>query len=319
MTRPEGDYRYQCRLPPDNLGLQQDHRVLPGGRRLPNPPLSDRGANRPGHRRRQGFVSLPRVHGHRRSDGRAAGRPAGDRRDRGHDLRHGQHRDQAGHGRDRPRLHRPPRPEDDGRRPHGRRPFHLAAESQGSRRSPEYDSYQLRFADLQGRENQRPIRHRDRSDPRLAAGGATGRAASRKRSRWRPTGSWPSRCGPKDPDFALRRVTLRAQHDGRSLPIAPLLDKRKPEKAWPGEFSATYTFEPARLGLKAGDRVEYWAEAEDNKEPTPGQAASGRQRIVVVDPEKRKAAADERAGETASGDQGGDKGQAGEPARADRR
>ena len=26
MTRPEGDYRYQCRLPPGNLGLQQDHK-----------------------------------------------------------------------------------------------------------------------------------------------------------------------------------------------------------------------------------------------------------------------------------------------------
>ena len=92
----------------------------------------------------------------------------------------------------------------------------------------------------------------------------------------------------EDPDFALRRVALRAVRDDRSLPIAPLLERRPPEKPWPGEFQGTYSFQPARLGLKAGDRVQYWAEAEDNKEPAANRSATDKQWITVVGPEGQR-------------------------------
>ena len=83
-------------------------------------------------------------------------------------------------------------------------------------------------------------------------------------------------------------MVFRAVRDGRSLPIAPLLEKRPPEKPWPGEFQGTYTFEPARLGLKAGDHVQYWAEAEDNKEPAANRSATDKQWITVVGPEGQR-------------------------------
>jgi len=89
----------------------------------------------------------------------------------------------------------------------------------------------------------------------------------------------------EDPDFALRRVTLRAVRDGRSLSIAPLLEKKSPKKPWPGAFLGSYTFEPVKLGLKAGDRVEYWAEAEDNREPDANRSATDKRSIIVVGPE----------------------------------
>ena len=171
---------------------------------------------------------------------------------------------------------------------------------------PEYDSYQLRFADVQGRENKRPIRHRVEvirdlpPEVRLVE-------PQQEEVQVAVDGKLTIEVLAEDPDFALRRVTLRAEHDQRSLPIAPLLEKRKSERAWPGEFSATYTFEPARLGLKAGDRVEYWVEAEDNKEPAPGRAASGKQWISVVRADAHKAATGGRDGETASGGRDDDK------------
>ncbi len=144
----------------------------------------------------------------------------------------------------------------------------------------EYNSYQLRFTDLKGRENERPIRHRidvirdlppevQIVDPQQdeVTVAANGKVDIKVRA--------------EDPDFALRRVTLQAQRDGRDLPIPPLLDAQEPKAGWPGEFSAVYEFSPARLGLKAGDTVVYWTEADDNRQPTAGHTASKKQRIIV--------------------------------------
>jgi hypothetical protein len=77
-------------------------------------------------------------------------------------------------------------------------------------------------------------------------------------------------------------VAIRAQREGDTLPIPPLLARLAPEKAWPGQFQKTYSFQPAQLGLKAGDRVTYWAEAEDNREPTANHVETGRRLITVV-------------------------------------
>ena len=89
----------------------------------------------------------------------------------------------------------------------------------------------------------------------------------------------------EDPDYGLRRVALRAELENQELKIPPLLDARPPEKPVSGEFQAKYEFEPKKFKLKPGDRVAYWAEAEDNKEPSPNVTATGKQWIVVVTPE----------------------------------
>lgn len=149
----------------------------------------------------------------------------------------------------------------------------------------EYDSYQLRFADVQGRENARPIRHgieviRD-LPPDLQV-----LEPQAEETQVALNGRLNVKVHAVDPDFALRRVAVRAQVGQKELTVPPLLDLKKPEKARHGDFTASHTFEPARLGLKVGDRVEYWAEAEDNKEPTANLVASAKQAFVVVAPER---------------------------------
>jgi hypothetical protein len=136
---------------------------------------------------------------------------------------------------------------------------------------PEHDCYQLRFTDRHGRENRKPIRYRievvrdlppevqivdpQQDDIQVPE---NGRLEIRVRA--------------EDPDYALRRVALRAEKEGRGLAISPLLHRPLPQPPWKGEFTASYSLEPAKLELKAGDHITYWAEADDNKgddEPVP--------------------------------------------------
>ncbi len=146
---------------------------------------------------------------------------------------------------------------------------------------PQHDSYQLLFTDAKDRGNTRPIRYRIdviRDLPPEVKFTSPEQEESQVTEDGRlELGVWA-----QDPDFGLRRVLLRAEHDGRSLPIPPLLSKISPESAFPGQFQKTYSFQPAALGLKAGDRVAYWAEAEDNKEPTANHAETGRRVITVI-------------------------------------
>ncbi len=101
---------------------------------------------------------------------------------------------------------------------------------------------------------------------------------------------------------------LRAELENQELKIPPLLDARPPEKPVSGEFQAKYEFEPKKFNLKPGDRVAYWAEAEDNKEPSPNVTATGEQWIVVVPPENSQTKNDQqprraqRPGEKSSND-----------------
>jgi hypothetical protein len=156
-----------------------------------------------------------------------------------------------------------------------------------ARRDPpqaEHDSYQLLLTDESGRSNRRPIRHRIEVIPDLA-----------------PVVEILHPQQPEvilaederldialraiDPDYALRRVVLRAEReDGGALPRAVLVDRPAPGEPWRGEFEGAYRFEPIPLGLKAGDRVAYWAEALDNKEPEPNLAATERRWIRIVGP-----------------------------------
>ena len=151
---------------------------------------------------------------------------------------------------------------------------------------PKHESYQLRFTDVAGLSNPQPIRHRIeviRDLPPvvdLLAPGAEdlqlpedGRLAITVRA--------------TDPDFALRRVVLQTDamragkkqtgHQGERLSIPPLLDKLHE-----GEFKDTYYFEPAQFKLVAGDRVLYWVEAEDNKQPHPGRSRTVQRWITII-------------------------------------
>jgi hypothetical protein len=146
---------------------------------------------------------------------------------------------------------------------------------------PLYHCYQVLFTDAAGRANRRPIRyqvetvrdlppevqivHPQEEDASVAA-----------------DGQLEIRVRAEDPDFALRRVVLQFEQGGKNLLTKPLLNLVAPAKPWQGPKEEKFAFEPAKLGLKAGDQVKYWAEAFDNKEPTANRAETPPRTIHVV-------------------------------------
>ncbi len=291
LKRPEGGYRYECQLPPGNLGLQQDYRyyLTAGDYRTPTFRIDVQIA--PALAVDQVSYHYPAYTGiadqtiERQGDLQAIeGTEVTIRATANTDIKPGTAEVDLGcNGRQAVKMN------SDRRTAIGH--FTLRMACKGSD-SPEFDCYQLRFADLGGRQNTRPIRYRidvlrdlppevqllepQESDVKVTE---NGKLAIRVRA--------------EDSDSAfsgLRRVTLRAQRSpgGSDLPIPPLLERKAPDKPWPGEFSSAYNFEPRRLGLKAGDRVQYWAEAEDNKEPEANRSTTDKQWITVVASDSRR-------------------------------
>ncbi|NUQ60895.1 MAG: hypothetical protein HUU20_00290, partial [Pirellulales bacterium] len=155
---------------------------------------------------------------------------------------------------------------------------------------PELSSYQIRFRDADGRDNPRPVRHQIDviadlpPDVRLVD-------PPEDKIELPVHGALELKIRAEDPDFALRRIALRAQRDDkRSLAIEPLLDLRRPEQPHNGPYDAAYRFEPSKLKLNPGDKITYWAEAEDNKEPIGNHAETPHRTLVIVAP----ASGDER-------------------------
>jgi len=73
----------------------------------------------------------------------------------------------------------------------------------------------------------------------------------------------PVAIGARDPDFLLRRVTLRLERNGEEFPV-PALFSAPPEMA---EFRTIHPLDLSKLNLKPGDTLTLFAEAEDNFEP----------------------------------------------------
>jgi len=169
---------------------------------------------------------------------------------------------------------------------------------------PEHESYQLCFTDTGGRRSRRPVRHRIEVlrdlKPEISF-----LKPPPEEIELPENGILELQIRAEDPDFALRRVVLRAERDDQSLPIPPLLEKPRPEAPHEGPFEKTYRFEPARLGLKAGEKVIYWAEAEDNMywdedlgtrrldsasaqggRPRPNRSETARRWIIIGPPER---------------------------------
>lgn len=173
---------------------------------------------------------------------------------------------------------------------------------------PQHASYQVRFRDPEGHEDRRPTRYRIEvipdlpPDVRLIEPPPDG-------AQFPVDGVLPFRVRAEDPDFALRSVALRMEVDGKGLPIRPLLNKLRPDKAQQGPFEAVYRFQPAKLGLKAGDKVVYLAEAVDNKEPVGNRTKTQQRTLLLVPPQSQKSPQDR------SEEGGQDAGRPGNPAR----
>ncbi len=144
------------------------------------------------------------------------------------------------------------------------------------RQTPRHTSYQLLFKNEQGQQNPQPVRHqieitRDLS-PEIQFVGPKSDELDLPLN-----GVVDLELVTHDPDFALRTIKLVATLAGRNILEKPLLDE-----VWRGQCDRKFRFEPRRLGLKAGDVVEYLAWAEDNKDPLPNRVATPPRRIRIA-------------------------------------
>lgn len=292
LTLPEGEHRYQCRLPPGNLGLQQTYtyRLAAGDCRTARYRIEVQTAP---------AIVVDKVSYHYPAYTRMADRVV----ERQGDLSAVEGTEVTIEATANTEIQRNSAEIDLGcTGQHGRRMnidgrtavghFTLRTNPKDAT-GPEYDVYQLRFADLQDRENQQPIRHRIEVIRDLPPEIQLVEPEA-KDTPVPLNGRQPIRVTAKDPDFGLRQVLLRAQVDGKDLTIAPLFEQKSTENARSGEFAAEYFFEPAKLGLKVNDRVAYWAEAEDNKEPTANRTTTEKQWITVVGSDAQQPGKQER-------------------------
>ena len=68
----------------------------------------------------------------------------------------------------------------------------------------------------------------------------------------------------------------------------PILQRRLLNEIRREPMQVDYNFDPAKLNLKAGDVVEYWAEARDNREPQANSTQTSRRRIRIVAADARQ-------------------------------
>jgi collagen type III alpha len=169
------------------------------------------------------------------------------------------------------------------------------------RASPEYSTYQLRFTNLDGRENPQPIRHQIEVTRDLAP---EIQFLAPKREEIDLPLNVPLACeiSAHDPDFALVRVALVGQAGTAPMFERPLLEESKDGQPWQGQFHKKLTLTPKKLGLKVGDVLEYWAWAEDNKSPAANRTETARRRARIVAPTQTELSPDALA----KGDQGPD-------------
>jgi hypothetical protein len=146
------------------------------------------------------------------------------------------------------------------------------------RRTPEHASYQLLLVTRSGHRNPQPQRYKIEVTPDVVP--ELTFLSPRREEVQLPVGrrlTWE--LSAVDPDFALKQVTLHATFGKREL-----VNKHLLSEPWRGQLTRKEPFDSKQLGLKAGDVVEYWAEAEDVKEPTANRTQTPRRKIQIVDP-----------------------------------
>jgi hypothetical protein len=159
---------------------------------------------------------------------------------------------------------------------------------EADRRTSTHASYQVRFVTETGRENQQPILHQIEVTPDLAPEIEV-LSPTRKVVEVPQNSVQLIEVRAIDPDFGLTRIQLRAVAGGTEL-----LDERlfEDQAGAVGQTVKTYGFRPARFELEPGDRVVYRASAEDNRvepgsaSPAPNRARTKDYQLLIVPPEE---------------------------------
>jgi hypothetical protein len=146
------------------------------------------------------------------------------------------------------------------------------------RQTPKHASYVLRFTNDEGRANHDPVKHAINVE-RDFEPEADIRVPEEKSRDVRLDETVAIEVGARDPDFALSAVRLRGDAAGRVA-----LDERLLKSEHRGQLTAKYQFMPSAHGLKAGDVLEYWVEASDNRTPKPNLTATERKALRIISP-----------------------------------
>ena len=145
------------------------------------------------------------------------------------------------------------------------------------RTTPEHSSYRLRFMNTQRQDNLQPIRHQIYVTPDLAPE-ISFLAPTDENVEVPENSAVELELSASDPDFGLAKVIVRQTQAGNALPDKVLFDG-KPQRQFGQKFSVV----PRELGLKAGDVLEYWGVADDNKTPQPNRSETKKRTIQVIE------------------------------------
>jgi hypothetical protein len=149
------------------------------------------------------------------------------------------------------------------------------------RQKPQHELYQLLFKNVEGQQNPQPVRHRIEVVADLPP--EIQFVEPRREEIEVPLdGSAPLELVASDPDFSLAEVRLVLRHADKSL-----LDEKLLNAPWRGQFAKKERFSPRQYQLAAGDVVEYYAVAVDNKSPQPNRTETSRRRIRISSPTGR--------------------------------
>jgi hypothetical protein len=147
---------------------------------------------------------------------------------------------------------------------------------EADRFTPRQSNYQLLFKNSEGAQNQQPIRH---TIGVLADVPPEIEFIAPKKAELvlREGEALPYELVASDPDFSLSQVKLVVARDGHKRREEKLLNE-----PWQGQFLHKSRLRTKALGLKAGDVVEFWAEAADNKSPAPQVVETIKRKIRIV-------------------------------------
>lgn len=173
------------------------------------------------------------------------------------------------------------------------------------RRTPRHNSYVLRLTSSEGRTNSDPASYRIEVTADIPPE-ATLKAPEEPTRDVRLNEAVIVRLEARDPDFALSRVRILGEVLGERVFDSALLDGIGPQSWHEGPFEGRWRFVPAEHGLRPGDIVEYWVKAQDNRQPKPQTAATGRQRFRIVSPDNNQGRGDDAIAERDDPQAGGD-------------
>ena len=147
------------------------------------------------------------------------------------------------------------------------------------RTKPLHTSYVLRFTNIDGQENPKPIEHRIEvtadQPPELKVVEPT--SPPEKELQVAIGDALRITLAAQDVDFQLAKLSVVFERYGAEFREEQLLVEPRYEP-----FSNTFVFEPGRYGLKPGDKLNFRGRAKDNRTPEPNVVESARYTIVVA-------------------------------------